>query len=289
MRRRLLELRKPRRVRLCAGRKHPLDVPWHSTARRIQSDTARRAEPRWPRRSGHALAALIRTAHPEATVLQVRQMLARTRTSSAPGPYGDRPRRRPVPAAPGSSTTATDASTSSARSPRRAGAPSSASARPPPPPPPPPPPRSAIDADAPTVHVYAARAHPGALVRLRYRVHDNKGETTEKISVYRRTRALRQLTRSLRPTENAVVYWIKLACPARARLVPLLRPRHRRRGKPQPARLRLSQRSLSSRLRYARQRLRPRARRPRSASCRRGRLAPRALPSWPAPCPTSRR
>jgi hypothetical protein len=51
------------------------------------------------------------------------------------------------------------------------------------------------------------------MVRLRYRVHDNKGETTEKISVYRRTQALRQLTRALRPTDNAVVYWFNWRAP----------------------------------------------------------------------------
>jgi hypothetical protein len=69
------------------------------------------------------------------------------------------------------------------------------------------------DATAPTVRVYAAQTRRGAIVRLRYRVHDNKGETTEKISVYRRTRVLRQLTRALRPTDNAVVYWINWRAP----------------------------------------------------------------------------
>jgi hypothetical protein len=44
-------------------------------------------------------------------------------------------------------------------------------------------------------------------------VHDDKGETTEKITVYRRTRLLRAVTRPLRPTDNAVVYWIAWRAP----------------------------------------------------------------------------
>ncbi len=45
-------------------------------------------------------------------------------------------------------------------------------------------------------------------MRLRYRVSDGKGKTTEQITVYRRARALRRLTRPLRPTDDAVAYWL---------------------------------------------------------------------------------
>jgi hypothetical protein len=44
-------------------------------------------------------------------------------------------------------------------------------------------------------------------------VHDDKGETTEKLTVSRRGRVLRRLTRPLRLTENAVVYWIAWRTP----------------------------------------------------------------------------
>jgi hypothetical protein len=51
------------------------------------------------------------------------------------------------------------------------------------------------------------------MVRLRYRVRDDKGETTEKLTIFRRSRVLRRLTRPLRPTDNAVVYWIAWRAP----------------------------------------------------------------------------
>jgi hypothetical protein len=51
------------------------------------------------------------------------------------------------------------------------------------------------------------------MVRLRYRVRDDKGETTEKLAIFRRSRVLRRLTRPLRPTDNAVVYWIAWRAP----------------------------------------------------------------------------
>jgi hypothetical protein len=50
-------------------------------------------------------------------------------------------------------------------------------------------------------------------VRLRYRVHDDKRETSEKLTIARGNRVLRRLTRPLRPTDNAVVYWIAWRAP----------------------------------------------------------------------------
>jgi hypothetical protein len=45
-------------------------------------------------------------------------------------------------------------------------------------------------------------------LRLRYRVSDDKGQTTERLTVFRQARALRRVTRPLRPTDNAVAYWL---------------------------------------------------------------------------------
>jgi hypothetical protein len=44
-------------------------------------------------------------------------------------------------------------------------------------------------------------------------VNDDKGQTTEQLTVSRRNRVLRRLTRPLRPTDNAVVYWIAWRAP----------------------------------------------------------------------------
>ena len=46
------------------------------------------------------------------------------------------------------------------------------------------------------------------MLRLRYKVSDNKGETTERITVYRRAKVLRSLIRPLRTTDNSVAYWV---------------------------------------------------------------------------------
>jgi subtilisin family serine protease len=159
-----------------------------------------------------ALAALIRTEHPEATVGQVRQMLAENSDKLGPSPY--------VAAPVGTCSGCTwEQHYGYGRINVQRALTAAVPALPPPPPPPPasppPPPTSALTSDksAPAVHVYAARARHGTIVRLRYRVHDDKGETAEKISVYRRTRVLRQLSRPLRPTGNAVVYWISWRAP----------------------------------------------------------------------------
>jgi hypothetical protein len=98
-------------------------------------------------------------------------------------------------------------------------------APPPPPPPPPaapplPPPPVAMpparDIRGPTLRVFAAKGRRGKIVRLRYRVSDNSGETTERISVYRRKHVLRRYTRPLRTTGSAVAYWINWHAPRKA-------------------------------------------------------------------------
>jgi Subtilase family len=82
---------------------------------------------------------------------------------------------------------------------------------PPPPPPPPPPgsPPSARDTTAPAVRVYGARGRRGILLRLRYRVRDNRGRTSERISIYRRKRLLGRTVRPLRLTDDAVAYRVR--------------------------------------------------------------------------------
>ena len=105
--------------------------------------------------------------------------------------------------------------------------------------------------------------------------------------VYRKTKLLKTFTRALRTTDDAVAYWVGFSF-AQARHLPLLRPRERRRGQPQLARLRGDPQGQLT-FRRVRQPLRPRAPRPRSASSRPGRRAPRALPSSPGPSRTSRR
>jgi hypothetical protein len=67
---------------------------------------------------------------------------------------------------------------------------------------------SSVDRKAPVVRVFAARGKHRKTLRLRYLVSDDKGQTTERITVYRRTRALKALTRPLRPTDSAVPYWV---------------------------------------------------------------------------------
>lgn len=93
---------------------------------------------------------------------------------------------------------------------------------PPPPaaPPPPPPPPVALpparDLKGPSLHVYAAKGRRGKIIRLRYRVSDNSGQTTERISVFRRKHVLRRYTRPLRTTGSAVAYWVNWHAPRKA-------------------------------------------------------------------------
>ena len=91
--------------------------------------------------------------------------------------------------------------------------------------------RCSPDTKAPTVRVYAAAGRHRVTLRLRYRVRDESGRTSERLFVYRKTKLLKSFTRPLRTTDAAVAYWVgfKFAIP---RLLPVLRPRDRRRGQP---------------------------------------------------------
>jgi len=67
---------------------------------------------------------------------------------------------------------------------------------------------SSVDKKAPVLRVFGARGKHRKTLRLRYLVSDDKGQTTERITVYRRIRALKTVTRLLRPTDSAVQYWV---------------------------------------------------------------------------------
>jgi thermitase len=93
---------------------------------------------------------------------------------------------------------------------------------PPPPPPPAPPPSPPVlpvpnppDTVPPVVRAYPVTGRRGRIVKLTYRVRDDRGETTEQVSVYRGRALLRRLGRTLRPTENSVVYWLAWRAPRR--------------------------------------------------------------------------
>jgi hypothetical protein len=53
-------------------------------------------------------------------------------------------------------------------------------------------------------------------VRLRYRVQDTSGRTSERLVVYRGKKVLKTFTRPLRTTDAAVPYWVVYSFPARA-------------------------------------------------------------------------
>lgn len=90
---------------------------------------------------------------------------------------------------------------------------------PPPPPPAPPPPvlpaPKARDTAPPVVHAYPVRGRRGRTVKLTYRVRDDSGQTSEQVSVYRGRSLLKRLGRTLRPTEDSVVYWLTWRAPRR--------------------------------------------------------------------------
>jgi subtilisin family serine protease len=94
--------------------------------------------------------------------------------------------------------------------------------QPPPPPPPPapsPPPAlnvpKPVDTVPPVVHAYPVTGKRGRPVKLRYRVRDDQGETTEQVSVFRGRSVVGKLGRNLRPTEDSVVYWFPWKAPKR--------------------------------------------------------------------------
>ena len=90
---------------------------------------------------------------------------------------------------------------------------------PPPPPPPPPPPGLPVsktpDTVPPVVHAYPATGRRGRMVKLTYRVRDDSGQTTEQVSVYRGRSLVKKIGRTLRPTEDSIVYWLAWRAPRR--------------------------------------------------------------------------
>jgi serine protease len=83
----------------------------------------------------------------------------------------------------------------------------------PPPPPPVLPMPKTPDTIAPFVRAYAATGRRNRMVKLTYRVRDNSGETSEQVSVYRGRTLIRKIGRTLRPTEDTVVYWLGWRAP----------------------------------------------------------------------------
>ena len=160
-----------------------------------------------------ALVALIRSLHPEASVAQVRELLALSSDKVGGGSYGSDPygtcagctwdqhhgygridvARALATAVPTTPSTGTS-----------------------PPPPPPPAPPATRDLSAPVVRVYAASGRRHQPVQLRYRVHDNGGRTSERVRVYRGKKLLKTFMRPLRTTDAAVAYWVTYSFPARA-------------------------------------------------------------------------
>ena len=51
------------------------------------------------------------------------------------------------------------------------------------------------------------------MVKLTYRVRDNTGETSEQVAIYRGRTLIRKIGRTLRPTEDTVVYWLGWRAP----------------------------------------------------------------------------
>jgi len=58
--------------------------------------------------------------------------------------------------------------------------------------------------------VRASRAigRRGRVVKLSYRVRDDRGSTAESILVYRGARVVTKLSRGLRQTDDSVAYWV---------------------------------------------------------------------------------
>jgi subtilisin family serine protease len=175
------------------------------------------------------IAALRFGEHPESTPADVRRILAASADKVGDVAYGTDPYntcdactwqqsygygRVNVAAALG-------AATPSASPPPPPPPPTSLPAPPPPPlsPPPPPPPVAPLpdppDLVPPVVHAYAATGRRGRTIKLTYRVRDDRGETTERVSVYRGRSLVKSLARTLRPTNGTVVYRLGWRAPRR--------------------------------------------------------------------------
>jgi hypothetical protein len=55
----------------------------------------------------------------------------------------------------------------------------------------------------------------GRILKLTYRVRDDRGETAEQVSVYRGRSLVKKLGRTLRPTDDTVVSWLAWRAPRR--------------------------------------------------------------------------
>jgi hypothetical protein len=51
------------------------------------------------------------------------------------------------------------------------------------------------------------------VLKLSYRVRDERGETAERITVYRGPKAVATVTRGLRQTESSLPYWVAWRAP----------------------------------------------------------------------------
>jgi len=71
------------------------------------------------------------------------------------------------------------------------------------------------DTMAPFVRAYPVTGRRGRTVKLTYRVRDDRGRTAEQILVYRGRSLVARLRRTLRPTDNASVYWVQWRAPWR--------------------------------------------------------------------------
>ena len=107
-----------------------------------------------------------------------------------------------------------------------AASPLASSPSPPPPPSlpsplasPPPPPALPLpkppDTVRPFVRAYPLSGRRGRTVKLTYRVRDDRGQTTEHVSIYRGRLLVKRLGRMLRPSGDAVVSWLPWRAPRR--------------------------------------------------------------------------
>ena len=169
------------------------------------------------------LAALLFGEHPEWTPTDVRRVLAATSDKVGGVAYGPDPY--------GSCSGCTwqqsygygrvDVGAALA-----AASPLASSPSPPPPPSlpsplasPPPPPALPLpkppDTVRPFVRAYPLSGRRGRTVKLTYRVRDDRGQTTEHVSIYRGRLLVKRLGRMLRPSGDAVVSWLPWRAPRR--------------------------------------------------------------------------
>jgi subtilisin family serine protease len=161
------------------------------------------------------LVALIRSLHPEASVGQVREILALSSDKVGAGSYG----ADPYSTCPGCTW---DPHYGYGRIDVQNALATAVPPPPPPPPlppasppPPPPPATSGSHTAAPVVHVYAASGRHRKALHLRYRVQDDRGQTSERVLVYRKATLLKTFTRPLRETDDTAAYWVSFRFAAR--------------------------------------------------------------------------